>query len=90
MKGRILVLFGTALFATSLSAQVTSSDILGTVRDASDAVVPDAQVTVKQIETNALRETTTDNEGRFRIPALPPGAYELAGRTLGPLVATHV
>src|SRR5258706_7944115 len=77
MTREICVLIGTALFAANLSAQVTSSDILGTVRDASDAVVPDAQVTVKQLETNATRETRTDSDGRFRIPALPPGTYEV-------------
>jgi hypothetical protein len=50
------MLLGTALLAVKLLAQVTSSDILGTVCDASDAVLPDAHVAVKQIEKNAIRE----------------------------------
>jgi hypothetical protein len=50
MTRHICLLFGTALLAMNLSAQVTS-EILGTVRDASDALLPDAQVTVKQLES---------------------------------------
>lgn len=78
MTRQTSILLGPALLAVKLLAQVTSSDILGTVRDTSDAVVPDAQIAVRQMETNAIREATSDSEGRFRIAALPPGTYEVA------------
>jgi protocatechuate 3,4-dioxygenase beta subunit len=65
------------LMAANLPAQVTSAEILGTVTDASGAAITDARVTAKQLETNAVREIVTDSEGRFRMPTLQPGTYEI-------------
>ena len=58
-------------------AQVTSGEVLGTIRDGSGAIVPNAKVSVKNLDTNANREVSSDTEGRFRIPTLPTGQYEL-------------
>lgn len=74
---RLFWMLGSLLLAGNLSAQVTSGELLGSVRDASGAVIVDANVTAKNLDTNALREVTTDSEGRFRIPTLPTGRYEL-------------
>jgi hypothetical protein len=63
--------------AANLPAQATTGDILGTVTDSSGAVVTDARVAIKNLETNITRETTTSSEGAFRIPLLPAGTYEL-------------
>ena len=41
------------------------------------AAVPTALVTVENLDTNDTREVSTDTEGRFRFPVLPPGRYEL-------------
>src|SRR6185369_4961072 len=62
-----------------LSAQgtINYASIAGRVTDASDAVVEGAQVTARQIETNLTSSTATDHEGRFRIPYLRAGQYEL-------------
>jgi hypothetical protein len=68
---------GIAVFAAALAAQVTSSEILGTVRDRSGGVVPDARITAKNLETNAVQESVTDAEGRFRFRTLTPGTYEV-------------
>ena len=66
-----------AVALTSAYAQTTTGDILGTVRDSSGAVVADAKITVRNLETNISHETTTTPEGSFRVPLLPSGSYEL-------------
>jgi hypothetical protein len=60
-----------------LLGQATSSEILGSVKDASGAAIVDAQVVVKNLETNQTREATSNVDGGFRIPLLPVGAYEI-------------
>jgi uncharacterized surface anchored protein len=58
-------------------AQATLASILGTVRDPSGAAVAGAAVRVRNMSTNDTRETTTNTEGAFRVPYLPPGSYEV-------------
>jgi len=59
------------------SAQVTTGAISGLVTDQSSGIVPDASITVKNVDTNLARSATTGNDGRFRISALPVGQYEV-------------
>ena len=67
------------LFATSALAQTqsTTGTIQGTVIDANGAVVPGANVDIKNLDTNLSRTVTTDEEGRFISLALPPGNYSV-------------
>jgi hypothetical protein len=68
----LVVLLGTA----HLWADVTGS-IVGSVRDKSEAVLPNASVTASQIATGYSRTVATDAAGQFSILALPPGRYRL-------------
>lgn len=80
---RFLVFPSTAIlffFFTSLSViaqQAATSTLEGIVRDPAGAVVVNAAVTVKSLQTGATRETTTDESGVYRVPLLSPGMYEL-------------
>lgn len=71
------------LFTGGAAAQLTRGTISGIVRDASEAVVPGAAVTITNVDTNAVRAETTDARGFFTVGALEPGRYrarvELAG-----------
>lgn len=58
------------------SAQMSAS-ISGTVTDQSGAAVPGARVTVKNLDTGALREADTDAGGRYEVFALTVGSYEV-------------
>ncbi|MCC6859304.1 MAG: carboxypeptidase regulatory-like domain-containing protein, partial [Bryobacterales bacterium] len=49
----------------------------GTVTDATQAVVPAAAVTVRNLSTNVTSRTETTSAGLFVVPALPPGTYEV-------------
>ncbi|MCL5288634.1 MAG: TonB-dependent receptor [Acidobacteria bacterium] len=57
-------------------AQITTGVIQGTVLDATGAVVPDASVEIKNLDTNFTRTLTTNEDGRFVALQLPPGRYE--------------
>ena len=74
-----------ALFSSQALGQQTINyaSLSGRVADPTDAVVPGAQVTVRQIETNLSNTTTTDQEGRFRFPYLKSGQYEISASAPG-------
>jgi hypothetical protein len=65
-------------FPTLTPAQSTTAGaIVGTVRDQSGAVVPDAVVKTTSDATNAVASTASDANGRFVVDNLPPGSYTL-------------
>jgi len=57
--------------------QITTGTIQGTVVDVNGAVVPGANVEIKNIDTNFTRTLTTDEDGRFVAPLLQPGNYKV-------------
>ena len=69
-------------FVTPLSAQVSAS-VSGTVKDQTGAVVSAASVTVKSADTGAVRTTSTDNSGLYRVFSLPVGEYEIRAQKQG-------
>ena len=80
---RYLYLCLALLFSTlHLRADVTGS-IIGYVRDASGAVLPNATLTVTQTSTGYTRTATTDGSGQYSILALPPGSYRLTASMAG-------
>ena len=61
----------------ALEAQTTAATALGTVKDPTGAVVPGATITATNEQTGFSRSAVTGPEGRYRIRALPPGAYSM-------------
>src|SRR5437764_266804 len=72
----LFVILATALPALS-QTQITTGTIQGTVTDANGAIVPGANVEIKNLDTNLSRTLTTDDGGRFVALALPPGPYSV-------------
>jgi hypothetical protein len=62
---------------SSAQTRATTGDLAGIVYDQSRAVLPGATVRTTNTDTNQVRSTTTDGLGRFAIPALPPGRYDV-------------
>ena len=58
-------------------AQSNAADLQGVVKDATGAVVANATVTARNPATNLSRNTTSNDEGFYRIVNLPPGEYEI-------------
>lgn len=79
VKGISISLLVTMLFAAATLAQtqITSGTIQGTVLDANGAAVPGASVEVKNVDTNFVRTSTTDDDGRFTALQLPSGRYNV-------------
>jgi hypothetical protein len=63
--------------AKALGQGETTSAIVGEVRDATDAVVAGATVTIANQETGLKRTARTDDAGRFNFPQLKPGTYSV-------------
>lgn len=57
--------------------------VQGTISDSSGALVPDAKVTLKDLETGKIQETNSSGEGFYRILGLAPGKYELTVEKAG-------
>src|SRR5262249_7193020 len=57
--------------------QASTSVVHGSVRDATDAVIPGATVTLTGVETNVERKTTTNSAGLYVFPGAVPGAYRI-------------
>ena len=72
-----------------LDAQGATATIPGTVTDASGAAVPDANVQVKNTATGASQTTTSDAQGRFRVPDLGVGDYEVQASKMGFQTSVH-
>jgi hypothetical protein len=70
------------LFPAVALAQVNAS-VVGTIKDTSGAVVPRANVTVKNLETSETRTVTTDATGYYRVLSLPVGRYEVDAEETG-------
>ena len=78
VKAFAQVLLVFALSAGSVMAQSTYGTLLGTVRDATGAVVPQASITVTEIATNISKTGVANERGDYEIPNLLPGTYEIA------------
>src|SRR5438552_12282360 len=74
MKLRLVTIF-VLLTAVNLIAQTFRGTILGTVSDASGAVVSGATVKARNVGTGQERSTTTSADGSYAIPELPIGTY---------------
>jgi len=66
------------LVCAGLTAQINTGRILGTVRDASGAVIPDARVTATNDATGAMTPTQSTESGDYVINFLLPGTYHVA------------
>jgi len=68
-----------------LGAQVSlgTGKIEGTVRDPSGAVVPNAQIEVRNTNTGVARTISADPAGRYSVLSLPVGDYEVRANAPG-------
>jgi len=61
----------------SAGGQTVTGDILGTLADPQGSVIPGAEITLRNVETNAALTTLTSDTGRYIFPRLDPGKYEI-------------
>src|SRR5438477_3833641 len=77
----IVSLVGAALLSVPrvqpAGAQTVGASLQGFITHSTGAALPNAQVLVLNLSTGAMLELTSDRAGRYRVPVLPPGAYEV-------------
>jgi hypothetical protein len=71
------IAYAVVLACVSVSAQQITGSIRGTVSDPTGAVVQNASVIAKQVETGLTRTATTDRAGNYLLLELPVGHYRL-------------
>ncbi len=79
LTGILLILF----FVPVAQAQRTSAEIVGTVTDASGALMPGVSVTVTNLNTGASQTAVTDASGNYLVTLLPVGHYSLRAEMPG-------
>jgi Carboxypeptidase regulatory-like domain/TonB dependent receptor/TonB-dependent Receptor Plug Domain len=73
----------SALIALPASAQEVAGTITGTISDASGAAVAGATVTARDVERGTFWPTTTNEDGVYTLPHLPPGNYDMTVEAKG-------
>ncbi len=81
----LLALAPLSIAPVAICAQetLTSASVTGRVLDPSGALVPRATITALQIATNQSHVVQTDGQGRFRLPYLPAGGYQISAQAEG-------
>jgi Carboxypeptidase regulatory-like domain len=69
--------------SAELSAQVVGATVSGTAVDASGGVIPNVQVSVKNLATTIITNALTNGVGFYIAPNLPAGNYELTVSAAG-------
>ena len=83
LAGPLLSLVLLLASATQSHAQTLYGSIVGTVSDASNAIIPGATITAKSKETGVTRTATSNSEGGYSIPTIQPGLYDVEIRKEG-------
>src|SRR5207247_1127364 len=71
------------LSSATASAQVTTADLVGTIKDSSGAVVPGVTIALTNEATGVSRSTTTSDGGTYSFTSLQPGRYTLTAELAG-------
>src|SRR5436190_15712347 len=78
-----IVAFLFVFITAELTAQTTSTAILGTVTDPTGAVVSGARVTLLQVQTGIKRSDVTSSSGDYVFPLLDPGEFAVTVEAKG-------
>ena len=74
---RLVALMAVLMLPVALVGQVESGSIVGTVKDATGAVIAGATITVRNVSTGAQRTAQSGGVGQYNITGLPVGTYEI-------------
>src|ERR1700681_4025597 len=72
-----------AIAAPTLFGQFEAATVLGTIRDASGAVVPNCKVTLENVNTGVAVEAATDANGNYEFVNHHPGTYRIRAEAQG-------
>ncbi len=72
-----------ALLGATAQAQTGNASISGQVTDATGAVVPGAEISVRNMATNVTQSTRSSSDGRYNVTGLIPGEYTVTAQFQG-------
>jgi len=80
---RILSCFLVVAAALPLAGQEIRAGLFGTVTDPQGAVMPNVEIEARNLETNRLERTKTNEAGNYALPVLPVGRYAVTASLAG-------
>ncbi len=80
---RLFSLLCVPCLASTLLAQTSFTSVRGTVTDRSGALLPNAQVVLKNQGTGTAETHTADSSGLYQFQQLPPGTYLITVSSAG-------
>ena len=80
---RVLLSMAVLACATASFGQTERGTITGTVTDSTKAIVPGANVSIRNVGTHVVTRTTTNQDGLYFLPNIPPGTYDLTVEKAG-------
>jgi hypothetical protein len=92
MKSRATRVFVGAFLAFSsvfvlgqrdLRAQSGYGSVIGTVRDASGAAIPEVALRIINLQDNTVQSAVSSAAGEYQVPTLKPGSYEIVATKAG-------
>src|SRR5260370_20513667 len=79
----LVILVACLVLPSCAIAQTELAGVYGRVTDQSGAVIVDAEVEIKNVETNQSVTVKTNQDGLYTIPSLHPGHYLISARKPG-------
>ena len=75
---KLKIIFGSVMLVMAAAvASAQTGSIQGTVTDSAGAVVQGAEITVRNLGSNAVRTATSSGTGAYSVPQLQPGTYDI-------------
>jgi Carboxypeptidase regulatory-like domain len=76
---RLFILIAATLlpFVVVHVSLAQTAQITGRVTDSTAAVIPEVSIDVVSLQTGSKRTTSTNGEGYYTVPLLPPGGYRM-------------
>jgi hypothetical protein len=79
----LILVFLLLVPAGYVLGQTAMATARGTITDEQGAVLPGVAVTVRHLETNVTRTAVSSETGKYLMPNLPPGSYEVTAELTG-------
>lgn len=78
-----LLAASAVVFSLPAAAQFDSAAVIGYVRDSAGAVIPNATVSLTNVETSVTVTRKADGEGKFEFPSVKIGDYRVTAEAGG-------
>ncbi|MEK7405484.1 MAG: carboxypeptidase regulatory-like domain-containing protein [Acidobacteriota bacterium] len=73
----------TVLIASALVALGQTAQVMGRITDSSGAIMPAVSITVSNLATGIDRKSSSNEQGYYAVPLLPPGNYKMSVQAQG-------